>query len=1028
MIDHELVKKYFVGRDGFIWWIGQIAPEKKWSPNISGRRVSDTSQIKGFGDRYKVRILGYHDISDDTPLKDDDLPWAQVMLPVTAGSGSAGASQSVSLHQGTYVYGFFLDGEDAQQPVIMGILGFNQYTQVSKQPTSTSSGATKFLPFDGQYGVGKDDKVPEYNIRENPQSSPAITGELVVPSKNKDSPKPSATGLVKTDPQESTTDNSSAKQKNDGENPSSLPKPQRCESESGMPGIATEIFSTLQKIQEIQAKANSWVAAVNGRIDNIQEQIDSQVQALSEKIAGYVKWIIDSIRDYTIKLIEDKSKDLYYLVFPNQRQAVKETQSELMDKISCLIDKIIGGLIGLVGSALSNLVGKFLNVTSCLVENFLGSLLGNVLGGLVSGIQSIVDSVQGVLGAIGSASSIVDSVVGFIKDLLSFGGAFSCQEDHSCPEVEEWSIWKGAKSANELLSSFDSIEGLIDQAKGIGDQVFSVASNVSGSILNVKESVNGVVKKVKNSGRDISDAVQNSFSNGCDAGPVQCGPPTVGILGGGGFGAAANAVIGSSGEILAVDIIDRGFGFNSEPTVYVKDACGKGKGAKLKVKMRKRVVSDRRTRSSGESRIRRNRGERPSQLGGAGYGGGGTITVFPSDEKKKKGKKSKPKRSGRKERGPRIVRPGIIKRGKVIGKTSDRVRNLQLVKEAPTVTLSVSPYPITEAGNDITLTWKAENATGIVTSNFPTGGFLEGSCTISDFNKNKTFIITADNKFGQTTAALFVGILGTPIGGDLEIDEIIVEDPGTGYLQTPDGTRGSVGKTWSTKDDTIVQDPDGTWLPPIPPGEFVKLPTGSKITPPNVTSGFGTDTSSGLGEYLQLFPGGVTTVVKEEVIITTQPAPVSNDPKISDDLIFTVGDIRDLNPPQFSDGQYGVVLELIGIDIIDGGVNYDDKIDTISLSPSNGVNASIKTGPFGKIEKVEIINNGSGFKEYPEVLVNTQTGFNAELIPVFGVKRVGIGSEFDLALEQINNGTPIITVIDCTSQRNFKQNSSEPII
>ena len=27
MIEQGLFKKYFVGRDGFYWWIGQIAPE-----------------------------------------------------------------------------------------------------------------------------------------------------------------------------------------------------------------------------------------------------------------------------------------------------------------------------------------------------------------------------------------------------------------------------------------------------------------------------------------------------------------------------------------------------------------------------------------------------------------------------------------------------------------------------------------------------------------------------------------------------------------------------------------------------------------------------------------------------------------------------------------------------------------------------------------------------------------------------------------------------------------------------------------
>ena len=43
-----------------------------------------------------------------------------------------------------FVFGFFLDGEDGQQPVIMGVIGFNDYTAVMAEVPDA-----KFVPFTG---------------------------------------------------------------------------------------------------------------------------------------------------------------------------------------------------------------------------------------------------------------------------------------------------------------------------------------------------------------------------------------------------------------------------------------------------------------------------------------------------------------------------------------------------------------------------------------------------------------------------------------------------------------------------------------------------------------------------------------------------------------------------------------------------------------------------------------------------------------------------------------------------------------
>ena len=113
MIDQNLLKTNFLGKDGFRWWIGQIAPEE-----VQGDQLNQIGNA--WGCRLKVRIIGYHP-PDITELPDKHLPWAQVLLSPQGGSGKANRARSLRISPGDIVMGFFLDGDDAQLPVILGL-------------------------------------------------------------------------------------------------------------------------------------------------------------------------------------------------------------------------------------------------------------------------------------------------------------------------------------------------------------------------------------------------------------------------------------------------------------------------------------------------------------------------------------------------------------------------------------------------------------------------------------------------------------------------------------------------------------------------------------------------------------------------------------------------------------------------------------------------------------------------------------------------------------------------------------------
>lgn len=69
--------------------------------------------------RVRVRCLSYH-TPDHTMLPTENLLWAQCVLPVdNAGIGQVG-SFAVGLLPGSWVLGFFRDGTDMQDPVVMG--------------------------------------------------------------------------------------------------------------------------------------------------------------------------------------------------------------------------------------------------------------------------------------------------------------------------------------------------------------------------------------------------------------------------------------------------------------------------------------------------------------------------------------------------------------------------------------------------------------------------------------------------------------------------------------------------------------------------------------------------------------------------------------------------------------------------------------------------------------------------------------------------------------------------------------------
>lgn len=90
----------------FYWWFGAV--EDRNDPLRLGR--------------CRVRIVGYH-TADPEILPTEDLPWALPVMPAnSAGTSGVGWSPTGAV-EGSWVVGFFADGESGQHPMFFGTVG-----------------------------------------------------------------------------------------------------------------------------------------------------------------------------------------------------------------------------------------------------------------------------------------------------------------------------------------------------------------------------------------------------------------------------------------------------------------------------------------------------------------------------------------------------------------------------------------------------------------------------------------------------------------------------------------------------------------------------------------------------------------------------------------------------------------------------------------------------------------------------------------------------------------------------------------
>jgi len=153
----------FLGLDGFVWWTGVV--EDRDDPLQLGR--------------CKVRCMGWHDENIDK-LPTNDLPWAQPLQPITSAALAGVGTSATGLLEGSWVVGFFMDGKQAQFPVIMGSLaGISGDGEVMGTGFRDPEGLYPTPDFKGKPDTPTLARGEEISSNESPAYQNKISGRLL---------------------------------------------------------------------------------------------------------------------------------------------------------------------------------------------------------------------------------------------------------------------------------------------------------------------------------------------------------------------------------------------------------------------------------------------------------------------------------------------------------------------------------------------------------------------------------------------------------------------------------------------------------------------------------------------------------------------------------------------------------------------------------------------------------------------------------------------------------------------------------
>jgi len=240
-------------------------------------------------------------------------------------------------------------------------------------------------------------------------------------------------------------------------------------------------------------------------------------------------------------------------------------------------------------------------------------------------------------------------------------------------------------------------------------------------------------------------------------------------------------------------------------------------------------------------------------------------------------------------------------------------------------------------------------------------------------------VVSINDACGTGTGAYGTAVIGDYDYTDPETGEtstqtgvlrVIMNNSGYGYLPSPDGSVGGMGRTIANRCQSLIRRSDTKkWEGPFDSGEVINIRVGDTVR------------LAGVPEY----------VSEENTSITAPPCP---------DIVLSTS----------PSSTYPVAISIDSVYIADPGFGFSGG-DTITITPDNGAELVPVIGGNGRIIDVNVVKSGIGFTDMPTLKLNTNTGYNATLIPILSFKRIGEDDAFSVPI-----GAQLVQVIDCVGK------------
>ena len=956
MIEEALLKSNYIGKDGFTWWIGQVAHTSVWAEK------SEISVDGTWGARCKVRIIGYHSF-DGNILPDEDLPWAQILLDPSFGSSQGGIGGTIHLRGGETCFGFFLDGDDGQQPVIFGLLYRSEGTKnLQTESVIAKEKSSRFKPFTGHPGnLVKPSQRDSRNSKNlgDAETSPSPQSIATNVAFNSDfgfsssfTTNISATpqygdkiaGIKPGIPSASTL---AVEKKSD----ITLTRPNGCE--NNLIGQITQI------IQDFVAVTNGLDRYLNAFIDPVLNEIvnvKNLIKKTASQVLGIVKLIINNLRGTIFKCITKLFTKLVGLIVPIPQQVyILEAMKKILDTIFCILEKLPASLLNFLEDIFNDLVNP-INAPACAIEQLTAGILSRLMNDIENALSGIMSGISWLTGGLSSISNILNQASSLASQILSF---LECT-GLACKTP---SVWAAKFGPNEKdADDWQKMVSNVNIFNGISDGLGSIEAAIGETPL-----FGGINGRFNSSYNNCNEKVSNPTSQN-DIIPLppgvrypNCIPPIVRIVGDG-IGANAVPVVGSNGSIFSVEVTSGGLGYTVEPTVMIVDNSGYGNGATANAIIENGKVSSIYVSNYGF-------GYCPGNYTGIGTTGpGGT--------------------------GPGIGTTG----GGTIGDDDDDTKN-RTPNSFISLRLISSKNVITE-GDDFVVSLITDNATDGTKINYTISGVrreeidkdLTGSFVIN--NKTSTLSIkTKDNLlYNRELFTLKLNDYSNFVDVLIKKKETVTRSSQYSLSSSRDFV--TAGEAFTIKldtkeipDNTLVSYSitgiDGNLLSNSSlKGSFKVIQQKSQIL---IQTNKDTITSNAIFTLtLDNKKAYVSVLIKA---VSTPPIP----PGIRTDVTGCIEKIIVISPG------YGYTT---GDKITDGKNTY-----TPIVSPNSGA-----------IIDVTPLNNPiCGFEEPPDLTINTNTGIGAAFVPLmkYYPTYISINKPYDLIDQKRISTVGIKTVIDC---------------